>query len=114
MGTPSLSPIETHGIRPARSPPACGRHFGESAGRSACAIVCAAFGARMRIPRMQLNGKQEADIRPACAVPATVRRPRDASCNARAHAAHDATVRQPDGKAAAWQAASPDTGRRKG
>lgn len=26
----------------------------------------------------QLNGKQEADIRPACAVPATVRRPRDA------------------------------------
>ncbi len=80
----------------------------------------AAFGARMRIPRMQLNGKQEADVRPACAVPATVRRPRDALPRAtrfparRAHAAHDATALQPGGKAAAWQAASPDTGRRKG
>lgn len=79
-----------------------------------CAIVCAAFGARMRIPRLQLNGKQEADHRPACAVPATVRRPRDALPRARAHAAHDATALQPGGKAAAWQAASPDTGRRKG
>ncbi len=29
-------------------------------------------------PQAQLNGKQEAVIRPACAVPATVRRPRDA------------------------------------
>ncbi len=74
----------------------------------------AAFGARMRIPCMQLNGKQEADRRPACAVPATVRRPRDALPRARAHAAHDATARPPGGKAAAWQAASPDTGRRKG
>ncbi|VWD02526.1 hypothetical protein BCO18430_04038 [Burkholderia contaminans] len=79
-----------------------------------CAIVCAAFGARMRNPRMQLNGKQEADHRPACAVPATVRRPRDALPRARAQAAHDATALQPGGKAAAWQAASPDTGRRKG
>ncbi|VWC42676.1 hypothetical protein BLA6863_07164 [Burkholderia lata] len=79
-----------------------------------CAIVCAAFGARMRIPRVQLNGKQEADHRPACAVPATVRRPRDALPRARAHAAHGATALQPGGKAAAWQAASPDTGRRKG
>lgn len=74
----------------------------------------AAFGARMRIPRVQLNGKQEADHRPACAVPATVRRPRDALPRARAHAAHDATALPPGGKAAAWQAASPDTGRRKG
>lgn len=41
-----------------------------------CAIVCAAFGARMRITRTQLNGKQEAEVRLACAVPATVRRPR--------------------------------------
>lgn len=74
----------------------------------------AAFGARMRIPRLQLNGKQEAACRPACAVPATVRRPRDALPRARAHAAHDATALQPGGKAAVWQAASPDTGRRKG
>ncbi len=74
----------------------------------------AAFGARMRIPCMQLNGKQEADRRPACAVPATVRRPRDALPRARARAAHDATALPPGGKAAAWQAASPDTGRRKG
>ncbi|WJN78214.1 hypothetical protein OH687_15395 [Burkholderia anthina] len=80
----------------------------------ACAIVCAAFGARMRIPCMQLNGKQEAKIRPACAVPATVRRPRNALCRACAQAARDATALLPGGKAAAWQAASPDTGRRKG
>ncbi|VWB56015.1 hypothetical protein BLA13014_02471 [Burkholderia aenigmatica] len=92
-------------------------------GRTPCAVVraggslcyrSAAFGARMRIPCMQLNGKQEADHRPACAVPATVRRPRDALPRARAQAAHDATALQPGGKAAAWQAASPDTGRRKG
>ena len=44
----------------------------------------------MRIPRVQLNGKQEADHRPACAVPATVRRPRDALPRARAQAALDA------------------------
>lgn len=99
--------------------------FGMTAarGRKPCAAVragealcyrSAAFGARMRIPRVQLNGKQEAAPRPACAVPATVRRPRDALPRARAQAAHDATARQPGGKAAAWQAASPDTGRRKG
>ncbi|VWD07754.1 hypothetical protein BLA39750_03007 [Burkholderia lata] len=91
-----------------------GSRAGRFARGSRCAIVCAAFGARMRIPRVQLNGKQEADHRPACAVPATVRRPRDALPRARAHVAHDATALQPGGKAAAWQAASPDTGRRKG
>lgn len=84
--------------------------------RARCALCyrSAAFGARMRIPRVQLNGKQEADHRPACAVPATVRRPRDALPRARAQAALDATALQPGGKAAARQAASPDTGRRKG
>ncbi|VWC12939.1 hypothetical protein BLA24064_05392 [Burkholderia latens] len=64
--------------------------------------------------RAQLNGKQEADARPACAVPATVRRPRNAlsrtrPCRPRCHCPTAS-----GGKAAAWQAASPDTGRRKG
>ncbi len=54
-----------------------GRH-GRFARAGRCAIVCAAFGARVRIARMQLNGKQEAELRLACAVPATVRRPRAA------------------------------------
>lgn len=100
-----------HPARPSRRAAGHARRFARA---DRCAIVCAAFGARRRIPRPQLNGKQEAAPRPACAVPATVRRPRDALPRARAHAAHDATALQPGGKAAAWQAASPDTGRRKG
>lgn len=49
-------------------------------------------------PRTQLNGKQEAEARPACAVPATVRRPRAAVPPARAQAARDATALQRAGR----------------
>lgn len=113
-GTGSVKAERAAGPRSARPPRRAGGRVRRFARADRCAIVCAAFGARMRIPCMQLNGKQEADDRPACAVPATVRRPRNALPRACALAARDATALQPGGKAAAWQAASPDTGRRKG
>ncbi len=97
------------------APAAASRHpRGGFARAGRCAIVCAAFGARMRIPRTQLNGKQEAEVRPACAVPATVRRPRAAVPPRTRPGRPRCHCPSAGGKAAAWQAASPDTGRRKG
>ncbi len=83
------------------------------AGRALCYRMRRVRCSRALLRRAQLNGKQEADVRPACAVPATVRRPRVAVPRTRPGRPR-CHCPSAGGKAAAWQAASPDTGRRKG
>ena len=83
------------------------------AGRALCYRMRRVRCSRALLRRAQLNGKQEAEVRPACAVPATVRRPRVAVPRTRPGRPR-CHCPSAGGKAAAWQAASPDTGRRKG
>ncbi len=88
---------------------------GEAARQAARPALCyrmRAFGARARTRAPGQTGNRKRPARAACAAPATVRRLRRAPTRV-AHPAF-APLSSRDGKAAGWQAVSPDTGRRTG
>lgn len=78
-----------------------------------CAIVCAAFGARTRICAHAVKRETGGECPPGLCCPRNGTPPARRACRARPGRPR-CHCPSAGGKAAAWQAASPDTGRRKG